>query len=866
MNRKALLLLLILIGSFLADDPNPTGDNEPSSPGGNEPSSPGDDEPSSPGGNEPSSPGDDEPVLYDDCSGFEAIKITGCQNLKESGRTCTYSAPNTCVDNYADCGDYTLTEGVNEINKDICSKIISANPNKKCEANSAKTLCQSVPKECGDYKDKGSCLAANNLDEGYSCRFIDNTCKLHKDTCADLDSSKCNGNIPKEYKDKCFWTGSACDSKKRSCSEYTVYKDFGVLCKQLSASEGHKCILDEDNDRCYEELADCGDFQVDSNKNDEQNGIVCATYKKIDTDNKLDHLNKCEYKLEPTKSCASTLKVCTDYKEGEDDKYCESFHTADSSKSRCFLENNKCKEKYISCEGYNDVAQANRKAEECEAIIPYIINQDNSIEVNENNKCVFDEKEKSCGEEPKECSEIKDKDICISHVLNDNKKGNKRCVYKDNKCQEQYRTCEKYKNDATNKNKNKADCEAIENEGDYSSKCVWTGENPQCETKTKECKDYKSDQPEDYCNLISLNDTHRCVFVDNKCIEQYKTCSIYSEKEDIKIRTICESIIPLEQNKRCILKEDIKCEAVKKECSDYKGDKKDECETNYAPLDDDYKCVFKDNKCVEQSVYTSCSAYRGKDKDICESIIPLRSNGETDTYSIKCLLQNGVCSRVEKPCSDGKSAVECLSIIPMNSNKICVFTENKCIEQYKTCALYEGDSTVKTIDENTCKKIISTDNKVCKYTKNAGENNRGTCIGEAKKCNDFNAELYQTQCTDIQLKDNSKKCVYNIGGTCEKTQKNCLELTFESTDKDVETICQNAPTEDANKICSINSDKTGCNEIDKPKEETTTPTSKPTTKPSTTDKGAKDNQEDTNNYENKQYLNKLLIIILCLLF
>lgn len=830
MNRKALLILLILIDSFLADD---------------------------------------GPVLYDDCSGFEVTKKQRCIGLAESGsgRTCTYSAPNTCEDNYADCGDYTLTEGVNEINKDICSKIISATQYKKCEVNSDKTLCQSVAKECGDYKDKESCLAANNLDEGYSCRFIDNTCKLHKDTCNDLDSSKCNNNIPKTYKSKCLWGSSACETKTRSCSEYTVYKDFGVLCKELSASEGHKCILDEDNDTCYEALADCEDFQADNTKSDEQNGIDCATYKHIDGNNKLDHLSKCEYKEEEeTKSCSSSLKVCTDYKEGEDGKYCESFHTADSSKSRCFLENNKCKEKYISCEGYNVVAQANRKAEECEAIIPYIINQDNSIEVNENKKCVFDEEKKSCGEEPKECYEIKDKDICISHVLNDNKKENKRCVYKDNECQEQYRTCEKYQDDATNTNKNKADCEAIEYQGDYSSKCVWTGETPQCKKTTKECKDYKSGQPEDYCNFISLNDTHRCVFVDNKCIEQYKTCDIYNNEEGIKIRTICESIIPLEQNMRCILKDDINCVEAKKECSDYKGDKKDECETKYAPLDDDYKCVFKDNKCVEQSVYTSCSAYRGKDKNICESIIPLRGNSETDTYSIKCLLQNGVCSRVEKPCSDGKNAVECSLIIPMNSNKRCVFTENKCIEQYQTCALYESDISVTTIDENTCKKIISKDDKVCKYTENAGENNRGTCIGETKKCNDFNAELYQTQCTDIQLKDNSKKCVYNIGGTCAITQKNCLELTFESTDKDVETICQNAPTEDANKICSINSDKTGCNEIDKPKEETTTSTPKPTTKPTTTDKGTNDNQENSNNYESKQCLNKLLIIILCLLF
>ena len=86
----------------------------------------------------------------------------------------------------------------------------------------------------------------------------------------------------------------------------------------------------------------------------------------------------------------------------------------------------------------------------------------------------------------------------------------------------------------------------------------------------------------------------------------------------------------------------------------------------------------------------------------------------------------------------------------MNDTKRFVF-----IEQYKIYSDYEGDNTVTTINENIFRKIISTDNEVCKYAKNVW-NNRVTCIGFAKKCNNFNAELYQIQCTDIKLEDNSK--------------------------------------------------------------------------------------------------------------
>ena len=72
---------------------------------------------------------------------------------------------------------------------------------------------------------------------------------------------------------------------------------------------------------------------------------------------------------------------------------------------------------------------------------------------------------------------------------------------------------------------------------------------------------------------------------------------------------------------------------------------------------------------MEKSVYTSISVYKGKDKDICESIIPMRADSESDSFSIKCVLQNGFCSKVEKPYSNGKNAGEGPLILIMKAQK-----------------------------------------------------------------------------------------------------------------------------------------------------------------------------------------------------
>ena len=125
-----------------------------------------------------------------------------------------------------------------------------------------------------DLWNKEICQVTKNFEEGYSCGFINNTFKLHKDINTDLDSTKFNNNIPKPYNTKCVLSISFCSTKSRLCKEYKGFKDFGVVCKYLSTSEGYKCILDGDNYICYESLVHYENLEVDIDKEDEENDNV----------------------------------------------------------------------------------------------------------------------------------------------------------------------------------------------------------------------------------------------------------------------------------------------------------------------------------------------------------------------------------------------------------------------------------------------------------------------------------------------------------------------------------------------------------------------------------------------------------------
>ena len=308
-----------------------------------------------------------------------------------------------------------------------------------------------------------------------------------------------------------------------------------------------------------------------------------------------------------------------------------------------------------------------------------------------------------------------------------------------------------------------------------------------------------------------------------------------------------------------------------KECSDYTGDSKSVCEANYKPLDDDYKCAFIDNKCIEIPNYAYCSSYRKKDKALCESIVL------SDSHSVKCVLQNEVCTKVDIECAEAKSAEECSKITLKDSEKKhCVFYNNQCIEKYISCNAYDGDDDVEKIDKSICEGILD---QKCNYKNDTA---KGECVVDTQKnCSDFKVDLYSTECISHILDDNTKKCVYE-NGVCSTKQKSCLELAFVSeTEEEKKSKCESAPTS-SNKQCTINSDKSGCREVDKENGgnsgdndntdgKDNESTNKPNTSPDDGNNGNNGNQQsgesqenngnNEKNYSKGQSLNRLFIIL-----
>lgn len=802
----------------------------------------------------------------DKCSEhFESIIGPKCSGIfdAESDYKCYY-ANNKCNYDYNGCAGYKPISPQTTIDPNVCVKIATS-PNEICRAKNENTICSSEKKTCEEYKEGVD--VCELLDSGDSDNkqcilnpFNNYKCESHFKTCSGItNATLCNSTILSDYKSYCYMdslsepANPTCKSGTRLCSSYQYFKRDEVTCKDLvGTSDDKSCIFDEKNNNCNEGLADCINYEGDNNN-------TCATYKPIDDNHEVIPLKKCVYDgALVANKCHQIDKICRDYN-GEGEEFCETLKTSKTENTRCFLDGNNCKEKYIKCEAFNSDIE-NKLETNCSKIIPYVVDGESIKNINLHYKCEL-QTENQCKPIKKECSEISDEKVCKSHVLTTSP--SKHCVFKNGKCIEEYATCSHY-NSLENALKNHSYCIGIEESP--NTKCVFNDNTKECKSEPKECKDYVTGQSEEYCTSIK-NDTFRCALINGQCKEQYVSCGKYQDynkEEDEEInREDCESIILEDESNRCIFEEDSKCVQYPKECSDYTGDSKQICETNYQPLDTDYKCVFIDNKCVERPKYQYCSSYRQKDQSICESIVL------SDIYSTKCILQNGICTKVDIPCTDATNAEECSEIILKdNTKKHCVFYNNQCVEKYRSCSDYYGD--VEKINKAICEGIID---EKCIFSNETEEQPKGNCkIDDNKNCTDFKVDVYSAGCisyTDT-LDDKTKKCVYN-SGICLTTAKYCLELTFtdEEEEEDIKSKCESAPTSGDNKKCTINSDGSGCKEIDKDKGGSgeNNGDSGENKGDSGGDNGNNDNNNgdsqnnNENNFTKGQYLNKLLIIL-----
>jgi hypothetical protein len=284
-----------------------------------------------------------------------------------------------------------------------------------------------------------------------------------------------------------------------------------------------------------------------------------------------------------------------------DERYCYNIYLAEYK--RCIIKDNKCVEIFTGCpEKAEEISKEN-----CEAIDLgeyYLL-------------CKYNEKDNGCYKELKDCSLGKDEASCKSIILYEEdwgrvyKKKSAKCVWEKNACVENPKVCGDAQNAAecslitpTSSNKKclylngqcteqYKDCDAYNNNGketieqtvcesivlaDTSYKCVFQSGTPtKCvqQKKYSTCSEFKKDDYEYVCTYDSIKFTglsaeYKCSYKNSACSEVQKTCLELSNEPDAD-EEICESSPTSAYNKYCSLKADKSgCEEKEKENADNK--------------------------------------------------------------------------------------------------------------------------------------------------------------------------------------------------------------------------------------------------------------------------------------------------------
>lgn len=128
--------------------------------------------------------------------------------------------------------------------------------------------CKRMRKTCNDFNSsKGdTCSQLYPGDgNGIRCEMRGTECEVHYDVCDGLTVDKCETNIPKDYKTKCVWDGTTCQTKTRECNDNFVgiQNNLQTICPLLvptAAGEaaGKKCVYI--GTTCIEYFEKCSDY------------------------------------------------------------------------------------------------------------------------------------------------------------------------------------------------------------------------------------------------------------------------------------------------------------------------------------------------------------------------------------------------------------------------------------------------------------------------------------------------------------------------------------------------------------------------------------------------------------------------------
>ena len=309
------------------------------------------------------------------------------------------------------------------------------------------------------------------------------------------------------------------------------------------------------------------------------------------------------------------------------EKECIQLSSTDSnSKTKCIFEGDSCKEIYKSCDAY--APENNFVDSTCTSI--EASNYDKKCEVQTTNG------QKKCVEVYKTCS---DGNKELSYCIYFRAAADKRCVLKDNECQEHYEDCEKLTTEDT--------CATNIGKG-LTKICRWDKTNEKCLNDDRKCEEglasftdkYTSDEYWKSCINLYAETGKRCVLKDNQCKTHFENC------EDLKTKDTCATNIGKGLTKIC------KWDSTDKKCLN--ADRT--CEDGLASFTDKYTSDENRKSC------TDLYAEEGK----------------------RCVLYNGNCETHKDLC-EGLTKNKCVENIPNDFKKICEWKSGTCSQRDRLC-------------------------------------------------------------------------------------------------------------------------------------------------------------------------------------
>ena len=660
-----------------------------------------------------------------------------------TGKRCVSNNDNDhkCEAHYDLCADFR--DGVDKIK---CEANIPSDSSKKCEWDSTNNICKDVDKKCTDYTSltpyrgcstlktsddtKRICISSSS---GIGCIEQYMTCELYNENESSKSKTACetiqiySGGSFDDSK-KCSFSSNTCSTKDKSCEDISSIDG----CYDFVPKDKDKICIYSDGE-CKEQYKTC---ELYNTKATSKNQADCLSLK-IYTDGDFDNSKICTYS---GTTCSSRDKTCEDLEEEE----CEDFKPKDRDMI-CILSGGKCKSQYKTCELYNNKVSSKNQAD-CLSLKIY---SDYENYFDDSQICTYSSG--TCSSRDKLCSDIKDESNCENFKPKDT---DLICIFDGGQCKSQYKTCELYNEKA--ETKSESECTAlhiyVNGKFDTSSECVYDSDSQICSTSKKPCSSFTSSS----CSSHIPNDSNKkCAFINNACVEQYKTCELYDTYAANKNSQDCQNISPyrtgydsLDNESRCVFT-DSHCTRKSKDCSEISGS----TTCIYHTLDDNNKrCIYDNGQCKE--VYKSCSAYNSasnKNEAGCKGITVYNYNGGIN-YNIKCIYEEETCQeKTLSECSDYESGMNeyyCRNI-PSKSYKKCVFENNKCLEEFTNCP-----GNYEDISEEKCRSIELSDG----YHKcTMDENNK--CVSTLKSCTEYKGTYYY-YCENYLTHGENKKCFY----------------------------------------------------------------------------------------------------------